>query len=108
VNCPFALDQGRYTWRHDSVLFDIEITLSKLIETFNSKKPSCFSEFAKSVYTSSFVHTGEPKKKSKRAEMVRSLLEDANDWKLQVDFEERNLVFPPTICVSNLKPDIVI
>ena len=32
----------------------------------------------------------------------------ANDWKLQVDFEDRKLVFPPNICATSLRPDIVI
>src|SRR3954464_12291734 len=27
VNCKHALEQGRYTWRHDSVLINIEATL---------------------------------------------------------------------------------
>lgn len=38
----------------------------------------------------------------------KSLLDYANDWKLQVDFEDRKLVFPPNICTSSLRPDIVI
>ena len=57
----------------------------------------------------SFLRAGESKKKSAAAERKsRSLLEHANDWKLQVDFEERKLVFPPTICASSLRPDVVI
>ena len=39
VNCPFALYQGRYSWRHDSVLQDLDVALTKLVETFNSKTP---------------------------------------------------------------------
>jgi len=46
VNCKFALDQGRYTWRHDSVLLDIEQALLKLVRSFNSKKPACFADVA--------------------------------------------------------------
>ena len=38
VNCRFALEQGRYTWRHDSVLLDIETTFKKVITLFNSRK----------------------------------------------------------------------
>ena len=94
VNCEYALKQGRYTWRHDSVLFDIEIALSKLIQSFNNnKKPSCFAEVAKKDYKRSFLRAGESKKKSAATERKsRSLLEHANDWKLQVDFEDRKLV----------------
>jgi hypothetical protein len=36
------------------------------------------------------------------------LLDYANDWKLQVDFEDRKLVFPPIICSTNLRPDAVL
>ena len=32
----------------------------------------------------------------------------ANDWKMLVDFEDRKMVFPPVICATNLRPDIVI
>jgi hypothetical protein len=59
VNCPFALNQGRYTWRHDSVLQDIKGALVPLIDDFNSKKPSCFAEVARKDFKASFVRAGE-------------------------------------------------
>ena len=38
VNCPFAREQKRYNWRHDSVLANIEPRLSKLISVVNERK----------------------------------------------------------------------
>jgi hypothetical protein len=62
VNCPFALNQGRYTWRHDSVLLDIERALIALLPSFNAKKVVCFGEIAKKEFKSSCVRAGEQKK----------------------------------------------
>ena len=33
VNCSFALGQGRYTWRHDSVLTNIETMLTNVLRS---------------------------------------------------------------------------
>src|SRR3954469_22350723 len=45
VNCNYALNQGRYTWRHDSVLANIELALTKLATNLNMKRsfPLLFS-----------------------------------------------------------------
>jgi hypothetical protein len=109
VDCTYALHQGRYTWRHDSVLQDIERALLTLIPTFNSKKPSCFAEIAKKDFKASFVRAGERRKPNANgAQKRRCLLDFANDWKLQVDFKDRKLVFPPAICSTELRPDAVL
>ncbi len=31
--CPMALDQGRYTWRHDNVLNQVERFISQTIDS---------------------------------------------------------------------------
>ena len=108
VNCPFALNQGRYTWRHDSVLQDIERALQNLIPTFNAKTPTIFAEVAKKDFKSCFVRAGQRKKPLNKSQERRCLLDFANDWKLQVDFKDRKLVFPPAICSTDLRPDAVI
>ena len=107
MNCPFALNQSRYTWRHDSVLLDIERALTELIPVFNAKKVVCFGEVAKKEFKSSFIRAGEQKKPCSSDKCSR-YLDYANDWKLQVDFEDRKLVFPPVICSTNLRPDAVL
>ena len=37
-----------------------------------------------------------------------SLLDRANDWKCLVDFDGNNIVFPPHICATSDRPDIII
>jgi hypothetical protein len=59
VNCKFALDQGRYTWRHDSVLVNIQSKLRASIIAFNRKKPSTFAEEARAAFKACFVKAGE-------------------------------------------------
>ena len=38
----------------------------------------------------------------------QSLLCCANDWQLLVDYEHKKVVFPPIICSTNLRPDVMI
>ena len=37
-----------------------------------------------------------------------NLLDNARDWMIQIDYETENVVFPPEICPTTLRPDIVI
>src|SRR3954452_20628789 len=60
VNCPFALNQGRYTWRHDSVLANLEPALSKLITDSNKKKPVHNADAVRNSFLHSFVRAGNP------------------------------------------------
>ena len=110
VNCRYALDQKRYTWRHDSVLVNIQTALLSLLEKFNKKKPSQQLQVSKESFAACFVTAGGSKPKlSKvaREGFARSTLECANDWELLVDLEKQ-AQFPPTIIASPLRPDIVI
>ena len=88
------------------MLQDIEHALLTLLPIFNSKKPSCFDEVARKNFKACFVRAGERRKVNVGgSEKRRCLLEFANDWKLQVDFKDRKLVFPPNICTTQLRPD---
>jgi hypothetical protein len=51
------------------------------------------------------VNVGKPN--ASGSEKRRSLLEFANDWQL-VDFKDDKMVFPPSICPTQLRPDAVI
>ena len=73
-----------------------------MIPVFNNKKPSCFAEIAKKDFKASFVRAGERKVNTNGEQKRRCLLEFANDWKLQVDFKDRKLLFPPAICSTEL------
>ena len=84
VNCKFSLDQGRYTWRHDSVLFEIEQALLKLIPMVNDKKPTCFAEIARKDFKSCFIREGERRKtvkiqNNRRASLI-SLMTGRCKW----------------------------
>jgi hypothetical protein len=108
AGCKFSLDQGRYTWRHDSVLAHIEAALLQLVAVFNKRKPINTTEAARKTFKNCFVRKGEkPKAKNAKTD-TRSQLSKANDWEIVADFEDRQMVFPPTIYATNLRPDIVI
>ena len=66
VNCKYALDQGRYTWRHDSVLANIEPNLTKFISEANQRTPIPRAEAARKDFHRSFIRKGEqaPKRQS--------------------------------------------
>ena len=95
VNCDFALKQKRYTWRHDSVLKNIEISLTSLVKGFNSKVPTSLVKSTRKGFEACFVKKGELKKQGnpKPGRVTQSVLECANDWKLRVDFDTRKQSF---------------
>ena len=90
------------------MLLEIESVFKKVVAVFNNRTPTCFGEIAKKDYKQSFVTAGVRGKKKPTDARSRTLLDYANDWQLQVDFQDRKLVFPPHICATSLRPDIVI
>ena len=106
-NCPKALTQQRYTWRHDSVLQQIHSALSfhitQLNSSTNDSKPlhisQCFVKAGSSNYIVRTKKTGHKR---------TTVLDGAQDWKLLADFHNNNYVFPPEILSTNLRPDILI
>ena len=97
--CPVALGQGRYRYRHDSVLR----VLCHHIGGFLNNLPSSESGRMREIQ---FVPEGS-KVANKRKIHRRGLLFEATDWKLLADLGKR-LVFPAHIHVTSLRPDIVI
>ena len=104
-NCSFALNQKRYTWRHDSILNVIQDLLKEHVQSRNQKqqqlpKPSLIN----------FVKAGSCKitSQKKKSENHSDLLASANDWKLLTDLPGNNYVFPPEIFPTQERPDIVI
>src|ERR1700744_524848 len=93
VNCNFALSQGRFTWRHDSVLANIELSLTKLVTEFNKKRPTPFAAAAKTSFSKCFVRPGVKTSTKKNTEPNRPLLAVANDSMMLVDFEHKTIVF---------------
>jgi hypothetical protein len=110
VNCDFALKNKRYTWRHDSVLKNIELSIASLVADFNQKTPTTLVKATRKAFEASFVRKGERKKRGNQPpeRVTPSVLACANDWKLRVDFDAKQVEFPPTIIATSLRPDIVL
>jgi len=101
-SCRGALDQGRITWRHDSVLFEL---FNEIIKFLGKYKP--LSGGKRKQKFISFVSPGtltHPKKHKRPG-----LFHLASDWVVLVDFDG-NLVFPAHIAsrLISERPDLVI
>jgi Reverse transcriptase (RNA-dependent DNA polymerase) len=98
-NCPFALQNHRYSWRHDSVLSHITPVLDQHLKN-NKEVPSKSTDIV-------FVKAGQKNAHhSKKAS--KNILSSASDWKLLVDSLAENIIFPPEIYCTPERPDIVI
>ena len=94
-NCSVALNGERYTWRHDSVLSEVQKAIHRHVEDRNANVvkdsfphiSSCFVPAGKSVVTS-------------KKPTCSGLISGTNDWKLLVDLPGSNYVFPPEILAS--------
>jgi hypothetical protein len=106
-NCSRALTGKRYTWRHDSVLLTLLPHLQERVEQQNSAPvrvrpyPAISTIFVPKGSTCASQH--KPSSHGKC-----SLLSEANDWKLLVDFDHNQILFPPHICPTNARPDIIL
>ena len=93
-SCRTALTEGRYTWRHNMVLKEVAAGLE---EARNNKKK-------KQLTFIKFVPAGSTESRSDRG--CQGILATASDWILMADLQTQ-LVFPPEITVTRLRPDIV-
>ncbi|MGY8822251.1 MAG: reverse transcriptase domain-containing protein, partial [Pseudomonadales bacterium] len=101
--CHFSLDNGRYTFRHDSVLKEIVLTLKEFLV---SKGPSVKSK----IHKVKFVRPGHQQSLKLKTTPNTEILHLSSDWVLIDDLEEK-LVFPKHIVkTSDIKqrPDIVL
>ncbi len=55
-----------------------------------------------------FVPAGNAKSKKRPCIKPKSILDGAIDWKLLVDYDSKNIVFPPEIYSTSERPDILI
>jgi len=97
-HCPVALNQGRFSWRHDSVL-DVIFTA---ITTFAQ---SITTPTANSI---TFVRVGEKGSAQPQTPPKPGLLPKATDWVLTQDKKSCPAPFPPHIAITNQRPDIVL
>ena len=111
--CSVALHQGRFTWRHNSVLSAIRHRLTtfwdqsatqKAVQATTSAAASGNSRFIR------FVRAGEslPRNADQRRPLAsQAILLQTNDWQFLYDLEEQ-LQFPVEIAATIQRPDIVI
>ena len=97
--CKVALQQGRYTFRHDTVLHQVIEALQTSISNIKEAVPIS----AKSSIM--FVKKGA-KVRRKRTPPV-GILHYASDWVLLADLNS-NYCFPVHIAFTQLRPDITI
>jgi len=107
VGCRVALQQLRYSWRHDSVLVTAEQLLRHRVEQHNA---SPCKEEQRSI---KFRSANKPRPKSSTRDPPKkhsysSVLGSASDWKIQIDYTKKPVPFPVHICVTNQRPDIVL
>ena len=99
TGCPVSLNDGRYTFRHDSVLRKLALTLQEVISTTKLQKPRVLPYIA-------FVKAGGTHKKCKKTQPY-GILHKSNDWEIIADLDKQ-LIFPPHIAITAERPDIVI
>ena len=97
--CKVSLAQGRFTYRHDSVLTEIVSSLNTFLDTYEPH-PSPVP------FKINFVKAGSKPRSSKKLPLV-GILHHASDWKLLSDCNS-SLVIPPFITISTLRPDILL
>ena len=97
--CKVALNQGRYTSHHDSILRVLHKSLSEFLSSDKPVKSSL-------SLSSSFVKAGQRVRAGKKKQHF-GILHESSDWKLSVDFDS-SLVFPPFIAITSSRPDMVL
>ena len=108
--CPVALHQGRYTWRHNSVLSAIRHRLNTFWEQRSTQLAvqATVSTKERARYIQ-FVRAGQrlpaPNHITQRKPLAsQAILLPANDWTFLYDLEGQ-LQFPIEAAVTSLRPD---
>ena len=111
--CPVALHQGRYTWRHISVLSAIRHSLNTFWEQRSTQLAiqATVSTKEKARYIQ-FVRAGQrlpaPNHIPQRKPLAsQAILLQANDWTFLYELEGK-LQFPIEPAVTSLRPDVVL
>ena len=90
-----ALTQGRYTWRHNTVLQELASAIDRKLRCKKNEERTLIR----------FVKEGE--KPNQGVKSTSGLLDLARDWELLVDTRVR-LVIPDDIVKTKQRPDIVL
>ena len=91
-SCKVALNQGRYTWRHDQVLRQIALYVEAKCKNHN-KQPR------REEKKIQFVKAGEKRAPTQKS-LPGSYLDGAIDWQLRTDLDG-NIKFPTQVADTN-------
>ena len=104
--CKVALEQGRYTWRHDKVLIQIQNQVAYHLDNRvnNPKRP--VSTQKRDI---PFVRAGAKGKEmpNRQYRSGMGILTEARDWVLLADVNGQ-LKFPSEVATTRLRPDLII
>src|SRR4029434_8468580 len=103
TGCKTSLSQGRYTWRHIQVLKSLAAALEIKRSATNSLPPKTSNP----VKITTFIREGHKGPKHPLTKPETGNLAMARDCKMLVDIGQQ-LIFPPEIASTNLRPDMVI
>ena len=103
--CPVSLKQGRYNWRHDQVLRVIVLSIIEKLREVNNSTPK---KEVKKEWRKYKSDKGIYKKPEINLLEKPHFLEEANDWKVVFDEDDKKRQFPQHIVNTALRPDIVI
>ena len=106
--CKVAIDQGRVSYRHDSVLKVIHDSLSRKINNSAESQHPTNSVSSPAQMYDNFVKKGVRHKDKKDKKTVSGILDTASDWTCQIDLRSSQAHFPPSIWTTSERPDIVI
>jgi hypothetical protein len=90
------LNQGRFSWRHDTVLDTIFTAIASFLKTIPTPTTTHIS----------FVKAGQ--KGTAQPQSRSGILVKANDWVAQQDKKSCPVPFPPHIAITDKRPDIVL
>ena len=101
-SCRIALEQGRISWRHDSIL-------NVIVKWMKIGKVQATKSFKKSDQLATdkilFVKAGAPRAKKR---VLPSFWHDGSDWIFLMDSRSAPYQIPPQIVSSSLRPDICV
>jgi hypothetical protein len=100
--CKVGLNQGRLTWRHDSIL---RILMSALKSKAASSKKSTLPYHVRNRV--GFVSASSGRVYVSQNKVRRNFFSDADDWNFVADLDNEDYMFPPHIAITRLRPDIV-
>ena len=107
AGCKTALCSKRYTWRHDSVILTLSLRLEDRIAIHNESRTTSLPSYTQPI-SCFFVPAGASISQKSKRQLQQHLLSGAHDWKILFDTMYNKMVFPPEICSTDLRPDILI